>query len=74
MRERIIVVVRSPCQEHYPADAHPSAHKSVQESANPHMDSECASGCTWSMALATARLRDSRPWSSQTGQVIQGLR
>ena len=33
--ERIIVVVRSPCQENYPADAHPSAHKSVLESANP---------------------------------------
>ena len=32
-RERIIVVVRSPCQENYPADAHPSA--SVLESANP---------------------------------------
>ena len=30
-----IVVVRSPCQENYPADAHPSAHKSVLESANP---------------------------------------
>ena len=42
-RERIIVVVRSPCQEHYPADAHPSAHKSVLESANPRIDSECAS-------------------------------
>ena len=34
-RERIIVVVRSPCQENYPADAHPSVHKSVLESANP---------------------------------------
>ena len=34
-RERIIVVVRSPCQENYPADAHPGAHKSVLESANP---------------------------------------
>ena len=33
-RERIIVVVRSPCQENYPADAHPSARKSVLESAN----------------------------------------
>ena len=32
-RERIIVVVRSPCQENYPADAHPSALKSVLESA-----------------------------------------
>ena len=38
------------------------------------MDSECASGCTWSTARAPARLRDSRPRSSQTGQVIQGLR
>ena len=40
--ERIIVVVRSPCQESYPADAHTSAHKSVLESANPawtvHLD------------------------------------
>ena len=34
-QERIIVVVRSPCQENYPADAHPSAHKSALESANP---------------------------------------
>ena len=34
-RERIIVVVRSPCQENYPVDAHPSALKSVLESANP---------------------------------------
>ena len=30
-----IVVIRSPCQENYPADAHPSVHKSVLESANP---------------------------------------
>ena len=29
------VVVRSPCQENYPADAYPGAHKSVLESANP---------------------------------------
>ena len=29
------MVVRSPCQEKYPADAHPSAHKSVLELANP---------------------------------------
>ena len=34
-RERIILVVRSPCQENHPADAHPSAHKSVLESVNP---------------------------------------
>ena len=54
-------LVRSPCQENYPADAHPSVLKSVLESANPRMDSECASGCTWSTARATARLRDSRP-------------
>ena len=31
----MVVVVRSPCQENYPADAHLSAHKSVLESANP---------------------------------------
>ena len=60
-RERIIVVVRSPCQENDPADAHPSALNSVLESANPRMDSEGASGCTWSTARATARLQDSRP-------------
>ena len=29
---------------------------------------------TWSTARTTARLWDSRPWRSQTGQVIQGLR
>ena len=34
-RDRIIVVVRRPPQENYPADAHPSALKSVLESANP---------------------------------------
>ena len=34
-RDRIIVVVRSPCQEKDPADAHTSAHKSMLESANP---------------------------------------
>ena len=71
-RERSIVVVRSLRQENDPADAHPSAHKSVLESANPRMDSECASGCTWSTAQATAPLWDSRPRSSQAGQVIQG--
>ena len=55
------VHVRSPCRENDPADAHPRAHKSVLESANPGMDSECASGCPWSTARATARLWDSRP-------------
>ena len=34
-RERIIVVVRSPCGENYPADAHTGARKSVLESVNP---------------------------------------
>ena len=34
-RAQIIVVVRSPCRENYPADAHPSLLKSVLESANP---------------------------------------
>ena len=34
-RERMIVVVRSHCQENCRADAHPSALKSVLESANP---------------------------------------
>ena len=42
-RERIIVVVGSPCHENCPADAHPSAHKSVLESANP--------AWTWSVHL-----------------------
>ena len=32
----------------------PHAHKSVLEPANPRMDSECASGCPWSTARATA--------------------
>ena len=63
-RERIIVVVGSPCQENHPADAHTSAQVSAGV-GKPSMDSECASGCTWSTARAAARLRDSRPWSSQ---------
>ena len=42
-RERITVVVGSPCQENYPADAHPSVLKSVLESANP--------AWTWSVHL-----------------------
>ena len=50
----MIVIVRSPYQENYSADAHPSAFKSMLESANPRMDWECASGCTWSTAQATA--------------------
>ena len=39
----------------------PPAHKSVLESANPPLDSEGASGCTWSTARATERLWDGRP-------------
>ena len=34
-RERMIVVVKSPCRENCPANAYPSAHKAVLESANP---------------------------------------
>ena len=45
-------------QENYPAEAHPSAHKSVLESVNPRTDSGCACGCPWSTARATARLWD----------------
>ena len=33
---------------------HTPAHKSVLDSAKSRMDSECASGCTWSTARATA--------------------
>ena len=68
------VVIRSPCQDNDPADAHTSAHKSVLESANPRMDSECiwmhlVNGMGNSPVSGTAD-----PWSSQTGQVIRGLR
>ena len=60
-RERIISVVGSPCQENDPADAHPSALKSVLKSANP--------AWTWSVHLDAPgqrhgqqpRLRDSPP-------------
>ena len=73
-RERIIVVVRSPCQENDAADAHPSAHKSVLESANP--------AWTRSVHLDAPGQRHGQqpvygtaaPRSSQTGQVIRGLR
>ena len=50
-RERIIVVVRSPCQENYPADARIGTHNSVLELANPAW----IGVCIW-MHLATARL------------------
>ena len=35
IRERIMVVVKSSCQENYSADAHTGVRKSVLESANP---------------------------------------
>ena len=72
-RERIIVVVRSPCQENHPADAYPSAHKSVLESANPawtrcvHLD---APGQRHGQQPVSGT---ADPRSSQTGQVIRGL-
>ena len=44
-----------------PAMHTPSEHKSVLESADPRVDSKGASGCTWSTARATARLRDGTP-------------
>ena len=51
----------------------PGAHKSVLESANPHMDSECASGCPWSTAQGNSPVSGTAdPRSSQTGQVIRG--
>ena len=52
----------------------PHTHKSVLESANPRMDSECASGCTWSTARQQPVSGTADPRSSQTGQVIWGLR
>ena len=77
-RERIIVVVRSPCQENYPADAHPSAHRSGLESATPawtrsvHLDAPGQRhGQQPVSGIADPRVVKQ---SSQTGQVIQGLR
>ena len=55
------------------ADAHPSALKLALESANPRMDSEGASGCPWSMGNSPVS-GTADPRSSQTGQVIRGLR
>ena len=69
-RERIIVV-EAPVR---PADAHPSEHKSVLESANPtwtrsaHLD---APGQRHGQQPVSGT---ADPRSSQTGQVIQGLR
>ena len=73
-RERIIVGGRSPCQDNYPADVHPGAHKSVLESANPVW--------TWGVHLDAPGQRPGNspvsgtadPRRSQTGQVIRGLR
>ena len=74
-RERIIVVVRSPCQENDHADAHPSAHKSVLAVGKPPHG---LGVCIW-MPLVTGTGNSpvsgtADPRSSQTGQVIRGLR
>ena len=45
---RIVVVVRSPCQENYPADAHTQRAQVSAGVGKLRMDSEFASGCTWS--------------------------
>ena len=62
---------RSPCQESYCADAHPSAHKSVLEPATPAWTGRVhlVNGTGNSPVSETAD-----PRSSQTGQVIRGLR
>ena len=53
----------------------PSALEPVLESANPRIDSECASGCPWSTARGNSPVSGTAdPRSSQTGQVIRGLR
>ena len=58
------MVVRSPCQENYPADAHPSAHKSVLESANQ--------AWTWSVHLdAPGQWHGQQPVSDDPGVVKQ---
>ena len=54
-------LLEAPVRKMIPQRHTPSALKSVLEAANPRMDSEGASGCPWSAARATARLRDGRP-------------
>ena len=66
-RKRMIAVVRSPCQENDPADAHPRAHKSVLQAPNPRMDSGCASGCTWS-TIGGAPLPPPKDQSDRSGE------
>ena len=53
-RERIIVVVRSPCQENYPSRCTPQRAQVSAGVGKPPLDSECVPGCTWSTARATA--------------------
>ena len=61
-REIIIVVVRSPCEENYPADAHPSsALKSVLESANPAWNRSVHLDAPGQRHGQQPRLRDGRP-------------
>ena len=62
------------CQENDPADAHPSAHRSVLESANRawtrsvHLDAPGQRHGQQPVSVTAD------PRSSQTGQVIEGLR
>ena len=48
------LLLAAPVREMILRSTHTGAHRSVLESANPRMDSECASGCTWSTARAAA--------------------
>ena len=73
-RETIIVVVRSPCQEKYPADAHTGVHKSVLGSANPAWTRSVHLDALGQMHRQQPVSGTADPRSSQTGQVIQGLR
>ena len=74
-RQRVIVVVRSPCQEHDPADAHPQrAQVGAGVGKPPHGLGVCiwmhpVNGTGQQPVSGTAD-----PRSSQTGQVIRGLR
>ena len=61
------MVGESPCQEHYPVDAHTGAHKSVLEPANPawtrsvHLD-----------APGQRRGQQPVPWTADPGVAKQG--
>ena len=53
--------LKSPCQENYPADAHPSALKSVLESANPAWTRRVHLDAPGQRHGQQPRLRDGRP-------------